>query len=48
MNLSNQMIEIKEKMQDLLENLKAQETRFKLKALVNQLDVETQHRLVNI
>lgn len=40
-------IEIKEKLQTLLDNHKAQETRFKLKALVNQLDIETQHSLLD-
>jgi hypothetical protein len=37
-DLSGQMAEIKKRLQ----NLPAQETRFRLKALVNQLDVETQ------
>lgn len=41
-DFANQMIGIKKKLQSLLEKLKAQETRFKLKALVNQLDIETQ------
>jgi P-loop Domain of unknown function (DUF2791) len=42
-DLSNQIIGIKEKLHNLLKQLKTQETRFKLKALVNQLDIETQH-----
>ncbi len=32
-------LEIKQQMRDLLEKLKTQETRFKLKALINQLDI---------
>jgi P-loop Domain of unknown function (DUF2791) len=42
-DLSNHLIGIKEKLHNLLQKLKDQETRFKLKALVNQLDIETQH-----
>lgn len=42
-DLSNHLTGIKEKLQNLLEKLKAQEIRFKLKALVNKLDIETQH-----
>lgn len=45
-DLSHQMIQVKEKLQRLLDKLKAQETRFKLKALVNQLDIETQDHLL--
>lgn len=41
-NLSNQIMEIKQRLQHLLHSLKTQETRLKLKALVNQLDIETQ------
>lgn len=41
-DVSRQMMEIKERLQKLLEKLQTQETRFKLKALVNQLDIETQ------
>lgn len=41
-DLSHRMGQIKEKLQYLLDKIKAQETRFKLKALVNQLDIETQ------
>lgn len=41
-DLSHRMVQIKEKLQYLLDKIKAQETRFKLKALVNQLDIETQ------
>jgi hypothetical protein len=37
-----QMMGIKEKLQNLFDKLKAQETRFILKALVNQLDIEAQ------
>lgn len=47
-HLPNQMSGIKEKLQNLLDRHKAQETRFKLKALVNQLDIETQHYLLNV
>ena len=39
---SFQMAGIKEKLQELLEKLKTDETRFKLKALVHKLDIETQ------
>lgn len=42
-DISNQMTGIKQKLQNLLETFKDQETRFKLKALVNQLDIETQY-----
>lgn len=41
-DLSQQMKELKAKLHHLLDPLKALETRFKLKALVNQLDIETQ------
>jgi hypothetical protein len=47
-DLSHQMIEIKRGLQNLLDKLKAQETRFKLKALVNQLDIETQNSLLGL
>lgn len=43
LDLSHQLIGIKGKLQKLLNTLKAQETRFKLKALVNQLDIEAQN-----
>jgi hypothetical protein len=46
-DLSDQIMGIKEKLQHLLDKLKAQETRFKLKALVNQIDIETQHYLLS-
>lgn len=42
-HIPDQMMGIKERLQNLLEKHKSQETRFKLKALVNQLDIETQH-----
>jgi len=35
-------IQLKEQLQSLLKRFEAQETRFKLKALVNKLDIETQ------
>lgn len=38
---------VKEKLHSLLNRLETQETRFKLKALVNKLDVETQHLLLD-
>jgi hypothetical protein len=38
-DLSAKNLEIKQQMRDLLEKLKTQETRFKLKALINQLDI---------
>jgi thiosulfate reductase cytochrome b subunit len=41
-DFSPQMTNLKKKLQDLLKKLKDQETRFKLKALVHQLDIETQ------
>lgn len=44
-DLSHQIAKIKEKMQLLLEKFKAQEMRFKLKALVHELDIETQECL---
>lgn len=47
-DFSSQTIEIKERLQGLVDKLKSQETRFKLKALVNQLDIETQHRFLNV
>lgn len=37
---------IRERLQNLLEKLPVQETRFKLKALVHQLDIETQRNLL--
>jgi hypothetical protein len=39
--------QIRGRLQELLDKLEAQEARFKLKALVNQLDIETQHDLLN-
>lgn len=39
--------QIKDGLQSLLLHLESQETRYKLKALVNKLDVETQHILLN-
>jgi hypothetical protein len=45
-DLSNQIMEIKGRLQNLLDKFKVQETRFKLKALVNQLDIETQNHLL--
>jgi hypothetical protein len=38
-DLSEKNVEIKQQMRSLLEKLKTQETRFKLKALINQLDI---------
>ena len=38
-DLSVKTLEIKQQMRDLLEKLNSQETRFKLKALINQLDI---------
>lgn len=38
-DLSEKQRELKQKMQELLEKLRAQETRFKLKALIHQLDI---------
>lgn len=38
-DLSDKLLEIKQQMRDLLEKLKMQETRFKLKALIHQLDI---------
>jgi hypothetical protein len=38
-DLSAKNLELKQQMRDLLEKLKTQETRFKLKALINQLDI---------
>lgn len=40
-NMGDKLPEIKQQMGDLLEKLKTQETRFKLKALINQLDIRT-------
>jgi hypothetical protein len=40
------LIAIRERLQNLLEKIIAQETRFKLKALVHQLDIETQRDLL--
>lgn len=45
-DLSCDSSSIKKKLQALLDQLQAQETRFKLKALVNQLDIETQSRFL--
>jgi hypothetical protein len=42
LDVSQQMAGIKERLQKLLDKFQTQETRFKLKALVNQLDIETQ------
>ena len=41
-DFSKQLPKIKAKLHNLLEKLQTQETRFKLKALVSQLDIETQ------
>lgn len=41
-DLSDQKMQLKEKLQSLIHKLKSQEMRFKLKALVHQLDIETQ------
>ena len=38
--------EVKPSLQSLLDKLEAQETRLKLKALVNKLDIETQQVLL--
>lgn len=38
-DLSGKNLEIKQQMRDLLEKMNSQETRFKLKALINQLDI---------
>ncbi len=46
-DLSDQMTRIKGRLDNLLDKFQAQETRAKLKALVNQLDIETQYHLVN-
>ena len=43
----NLSLEIKPKLQSLLDKLEVQETRFKLKALVNKLDIETQQSLLD-
>lgn len=40
-------LQVKEKLFSLLNRLEVQETRFKLKALVNKLDIETQHLLLD-
>ncbi|MCX7116658.1 MAG: DUF2791 family P-loop domain-containing protein [Legionellales bacterium] len=40
-------MQVKDGLQTLLSKLQAQETRFKLKALVNQLDIETQQVLLD-
>lgn len=40
-------LQMKESLQTLLDKLEAQETRFKLKALVNTLDIETQQMLLD-
>jgi len=40
-DFSEKQQEIKQEMRSLLEKLKTQETRFKLKALINQLDIRT-------
>ena len=39
--------QVKENLQSLLDRLEVKETRFKLKALVNQLDIETQQTLLD-
>ena len=39
LDLASKTLEIKQQMRALLEKLKTQETRFKLKALINQLDI---------
>jgi hypothetical protein len=46
-DIPNQMTEIKQSLQKLLSKLNTQETRFKLKALVHQLDIETQQLMQN-
>jgi P-loop Domain of unknown function (DUF2791) len=40
-------LQVKPRLQSLLSKLEIQETRFKLKALVNKLDIETQQILLN-
>lgn len=40
--------QVKPNLLSLLNKLEAQETRYKLKALVNKLDIETQHTLLNL
>ena len=39
--------QVKQSLHSLLKQFEAQETRFKLKALVNKLDIETQHALLD-
>ena len=39
---------MKEKLQSLLKKIEVQETRFKLKALVNKLDIETQQAILEL
>lgn len=41
-------LQVKPNLQSLLGKLEVQETRFKLKALVNKLDIETQQVLLDI
>lgn len=43
LDLSAQIVPIKRRLQSLLDQIKTQETRFKIKALVQQLDIETQN-----
>jgi len=40
-------LQVKPSLQSLLAKLEVQETRFKLKALVNKLDIETQQVLLD-
>jgi P-loop Domain of unknown function (DUF2791) len=40
-------LQVKKSLQSLLDRLEVQETRFKLKALVNKLDIETQQALLD-
>ena len=40
-------LHVKPRLQSLLGKLEVQETRFKLKALVNKLDIETQQVLLD-
>ncbi len=47
-DLSPQIAEIKEKLKSVLSKINAQETRFKLKALVHQLDIETQNHFLGL
>ena len=43
----NLSLHVKESLQTVLDKLEAHETRFKLKALVNKLDIDTQHILLD-